>query len=110
MTKLLPLIGVIVALALSIGTVQAGDDYRIVSDTAMQAVKRSVEVELAAPVPEARLGEIAREIKAMDRRPFERTFIGYRLRGEAAGLPYLYTTHFNPELKVVDMTAFRPNN
>ena len=87
---------------------QAAEDYRIVSDTAYQVIKRTVEVELPTPVSEARLGEIAREIKGRDRRPFQRTFIGYRLKGEAPGLPYWATTHYNPNLNVQLLGHLRP--
>lgn len=74
--------------------------YTIVSDETLPSIKRSVEVRLAQRPSKQQLEAVAKEIKAKDRRKYERTFISYRLEGQPTDSTYWATTHYNPELEV----------
>lgn len=70
--------------------------YKITKDTQKRHVKRSVEVRLPRRVDKNMLRSLAHEIH---KDGFDRTFIGYRIKGNEEGL-YWATTHFNPDLKI----------
>lgn len=74
----------------------AGIDYEITMDEAKRDIKRTVEVVLPERVDETTLKALAETIHKAG---FERTFIGYRLKGEEDGV-YWATTNYNPNLKI----------
>lgn len=74
----------------------AGIDYQITMDEAKKNIKRTVEVVLPERVDEPTLKALAETIYKAG---FERTFIGYRLKGEEDGA-YWATTNYNPNLKI----------
>lgn len=74
----------------------ADDAYEITKDEKLGSIKRTVEIELTEKVDEMRLKEIAESVYENG---FDRTFIGYRIRGETRPT-YWATTHYNPKLEV----------
>ncbi|KAF1073317.1 hypothetical protein [Halodesulfovibrio sp. MK-HDV] len=74
-------------------------NYRIVDEEMLGTAKRQVDVLLDERISEEELRAIAKKIKA-SAGTFDRTFIGYVIKGEKSS-PYWATTHYNPDLKVV---------
>ncbi|WP_417811509.1 hypothetical protein [Thalassospira alkalitolerans] len=72
------------------------DIYEITKDEKLGSIKRTVEIELVEKVDTKRLKVIAESIH---KEGFERTFIGYRIKGENRPT-YWATTHYNPTLEV----------
>lgn len=68
-------------------------------DRSMYPFKRSVDVEINRPTTESILRAIAVEIKSMDSRQYDRTFICYNLP-DYQGNGAWAISHFNPSLKV----------
>lgn len=81
-------------------TPQKLPEFSITSDEVMPRIKRSVEVLLPERVSEEQLYLLAHHIRGLDSRSYDRTFIGYRIKGQAGGM-YWATTHFDPGLQVV---------
>lgn len=73
--------------------------YSIISDEAMSNIKRSVEVVLDERVDQAILEKLAHQINDAANENFERTFIGWRIKGEDSGA-YWARTDFTPSLTV----------
>ena len=57
----------------------AKSNFKVIKDTHLHHLKRTVEVRLQDRVSEETLAEIADRIKATGKRNFDRTFIGYYL-------------------------------
>ncbi len=72
--------------------------YKIISDEHKRNIKRTVEVSINKRVDETTLTLIAKDIKALDNTPVERTFIGYRLDGQNG--MYWATTNYDPDLVI----------
>lgn len=83
---------------------QINTNYSILSDESKHNIKRTVEIELPERIDKAELTRIAQYIKASEERSYERTFIGYRIRGDGSGY-YWATTHYNPDLEVIILGA-----
>jgi len=75
--------------------------FKILEDTKKRNIKRSVTVRLDHKVSKKTLIQIAKRIKGMDKKQYQRTFILYYLPGMKIGMGAWATTHFNPGLKVV---------
>ncbi|WP_430471805.1 hypothetical protein [Thalassospira lucentensis] len=93
------------AVALIAGCGSSDDDYKIIKDEKMGSIKRTVEIELIERVDEKRLREIATNVYE---KGFERTFIGYRVKGENRPT-YWATTHYNPNLEVKILAKSLPD-
>ena len=88
---------VVFGASLLVGCGDSGSaEYSITKDESMQNIKRSVEVLLPNRIDESELERLAQDIYKTG---FERTFIGYRIKGDEGGV-YWATTHYNPDLKV----------
>ena len=93
------------------GQVQAvtveGATYSIISDNEFRDVKRSIDVRLDRKVSVEALRMIARKLKNMERKKYERTFIAYYLPNMKVGAGAWATTHFDPQLevKILGLTA-----
>jgi hypothetical protein len=74
--------------------------YTVTEDTLMAPYKRSVEIELGERITEDELRWIAARVMASGKTKVERTFIGYRLKGQPSNTAYWATTHHNPDLEV----------
>lgn len=74
--------------------------YSIISDKPTGTVKRAVDVRLKEKVSEETIKRIATEIRASNRKRFERTFIIYYLPDQIVGAGGWATSHFNPSLEV----------
>lgn len=72
-------------------------DYKIIRDESKRDIKRTVEVLLPERVDESTLKALAEKIYIDG---FERTFIGYRIKGEDQDGVYWATTHYDPDLKI----------
>lgn len=72
-------------------------DYKIVSDESKRDIKRTVEVLLPERVDESALKALAEKIY---KDGFERTFIGYRIKGEEHGA-YWATSNYDPNLEIL---------
>ena len=81
-------------------TIPADVTFRVLEDSAVPGIKRSVVIELNKKVDSGVLRVIAMRVKHSDRRPFDRTFILYYLPNRQVGEAAWATTHFNPELDV----------
>jgi hypothetical protein len=73
--------------------------YKIVKEETLSVVKREVDVLLEGRVSKEVLAALARKIRSSTD-VYERTFIGYRIKGENSAV-YWATTHYNPDLKIV---------
>ncbi|KKJ93373.1 hypothetical protein PK34_21275 [Stutzerimonas stutzeri] len=80
-----------------------GVQYSVIKDESTPR-KRVVEVVLAERVDQATLEQLARELKKSNSADSERTFIGWRIKGEEQGA-YWAKTDFMPELKVTLLGA-----
>lgn len=74
--------------------------YTVESDDYLGDVKRTVEVTLDHRITESELTQIAKIIRADQRRDTSRTFISYLLAEQHGGGIYWATTHYNPDLDV----------
>ena len=74
--------------------------YSIVKDESLHDIKRSVDVVIEGPIYREQLVKLARRIKQSENGTYERTFIGYRLKGASASGAYWATTHYDPDLVV----------
>lgn len=74
--------------------------YTISEDTHKRDIKRSVVVILESKVSKEDLRQLANKIKNNDPSNYQRTFIGYYLKGNDRNNGYWATTHFNPALEV----------
>jgi hypothetical protein len=74
--------------------------YTISEDAHTRGIKRSVVVILEEKVIKEDLQKLASRIKNSDPSSYQRTFIGYYLKGKDRNNGYWATTHFNPELEV----------
>ncbi len=74
-------------------------NYTVIKDSNMGSIKRSVEVMLEEKITEEELQILANLIRDSDSSNYERTFIGYRVKGEDNNA-YWATTHFDPNLEV----------
>ena len=74
--------------------------YRITQDESLGNIKRTVEVEIDERIDEDTLRNIAKYIKSKERRTYQRTFIGYRMKGSRKDMINWATTHYDPDLKV----------
>lgn len=94
-----------------LGTVQAENDqtalpipddvkYSIISETEFRHFKHSIEVRLNKKVPERVLRTMAAELKGLERKNYERTFIAYYLPEMKVGSGAWATTHYDPDLDV----------
>lgn len=77
-----------------------GITYSVISDKDFQGVRRSIDVRLDRKASLEELRSIAMELKARERRNYERTFIAYYLPGMKAGSGAWATSHFDPEIEV----------
>ncbi len=75
-------------------------EYKVTRDDLMAPWKRSVEIQLDERISEEELRWIAARIMAAGTTKTERTFIGYRLKGQPKESAYWATTHHNPNLDV----------
>lgn len=102
--KYFPYFIAIFVLSAMLGTVQAeavdGATYSIISDNDFRDVKRSIDVRLDKKVSVEALRTIAQKLKNMERKKYERTFIGYYLPNMEVGAGAWATSHFDPELEV----------
>lgn len=73
--------------------------HKIILDESTKNIKRSVEVSLDKRISEQELEALGRHIKQQEKHAYERTFIGYRVAGQASSM-YWATTHYDPDLKV----------
>jgi hypothetical protein len=73
--------------------------YAVTRDESKQAIKRVVEVVLDERVDQPTLEELANQIKESNPTTYERTFIGWRIKGEESGA-YWAKTDFVPLLEV----------
>ena len=89
----------IIVLSVTVGSVQAGT-YTIISDNDFRDVKRSIDVRLDKKVSVEVLRTMARKLKNMERKKYDRTFIAYYLPNMEVGAGAWATSHFNPELEV----------
>ncbi len=87
-------------LSLSSRVAGAGVSYDVLHETKLPGIKRSLDVRLSGRTDEARLRDIAMELKARDSEDYQRTFIVYYLPGMEVGAGAWATTHFNPKLDV----------
>ncbi len=71
-------------------------DYKIIRDESKRDIKRTVEVLLPERVDESTLKVLAEKIY---KNGFERTFIGYRIKG-GENDAYWATTNYNPNLEI----------
>ncbi|MDD2829639.1 MAG: hypothetical protein PHW18_08715 [Sulfuricurvum sp.] len=71
-------------------------DYKIIEDESKRDIKRTVEVLLPERVDESTLKVLAEKIY---KDGFERTFIGYRIKGEEHGA-YWATSNYDPDLEI----------
>lgn len=95
-------IGLISCAETSSGPAPDLPSYSVISDEVLPPYKRTVEVELDNSVSRDELGLIAKEIKALNRKPFERTFISYQLKGHTTkdiGMSYAIS-HYNPDMEI----------
>lgn len=94
----------IIVLSVTVDSVQAetieGETYSIISDNDFRDVKRSIDVRLDKKVSVEVLRTIARKLKNMERKKYERTFIAYYLPNMEVGAGAWATSHFDPELEV----------
>ena len=74
--------------------------FKIMEDTVKGNIKRTVEVELLERTNEESLHAIAEHIHGLSSADVQRTFIGYRVKGDHKNQGYWATTHYNPDLKV----------
>lgn len=74
--------------------------YTISEDTHKRDIKRSVVVLLEEKLSKEQLRQLANRIKNSDASSYQRTFIGYYLKGKDRNNGYWATTHFNPNLEV----------
>ena len=74
--------------------------YTIFEDTHKRDIKRSVVVILEAKISKENLQQLANKIKNSDSSNYQRTFVGYYLKGKDRDNGYWATTHFNPNLEV----------
>ncbi|MCB1144968.1 MAG: hypothetical protein KDK54_22165 [Leptospiraceae bacterium] len=74
--------------------------HNIIKDESMSNIKRTVEVELENETTKEELEKLAQNIKSKENKSYERTFIGYRIKGQKKS-SFWATTHFEPDLKVV---------
>ena len=74
--------------------------YSIISDNDYRDVRRSIDVRLDKKVSAEALGTIARKLKNMEHKRYERTFIVYYLPYMEVGAGAWATSHFKPELEV----------
>lgn len=86
------------------GSVQAetieGATYNIISDNDFRNVKRNIDVRLDRNVSVEVLRTIAKKLRNMERKKYERTFIAYYLPNMEVGAGAWATSHFSPELEV----------
>ncbi|MCG9005130.1 hypothetical protein LH426_11690 [Laribacter hongkongensis] len=73
--------------------------YTITADERKRNTKRSVEVLLDERISKDALTIVANKIKADEPETFERTFIGYRIKG-VSDSSFWATSHFDPDLDV----------
>ena len=77
-------------------------DYTILSDETLAPFKRTVEVKLDGRVSEEELTAIAKKLKSLDRKSYDRTFISYEIEGEPTndiGMSYAIS-HYDPDLEI----------
>jgi hypothetical protein len=75
-------------------------DYSVISESEMQNYRRSIDVRLSKKVSEQDLRSIATELKKLESKAYERTFIVYYLPDMKVGAGAWATTHFDPELEI----------
>lgn len=73
--------------------------YSITKDESKRDIKRVVEIVLPERVDQSTLEALAIQIKESNRTHYQRTFIGWRIKGEEGGA-YWAKTDFVPELTV----------
>ncbi len=84
-------------------------DYKIISDTSLGRIKRSVDVQLAKKLTERNIEKIAFAIRSIKRENYERTFILYYLPGMEVGAGAWATSHFDEGGEVeVRFTGIEP--
>ncbi len=74
--------------------------YTVSEDTHKRDIKRSVVVILEKKISKDNLHNLAYKIKNSDPANYQRTFIGYYLKGKDKNNGYWATTNFNPNLEV----------
>jgi hypothetical protein len=74
--------------------------YKIIYQSAVPGIKRSLDIRLNKRVSKDVLKSIAFKLKDSDPNIYERTFISYYLPDMEVGAGGWATTHFNPNLKV----------
>lgn len=85
---------------LAASALRSGVSYSIIGEASVPGMKRSLDVRLRSKASAQELELVARELKARDRSPYERTFISYYLPGMPVGSGAWATTHFTPALEV----------
>ena len=79
---------------------EKASNYKIINEDILPGIKRSLDIRLNKKVSEETLRSIAVELKNLDRRHYERTFICYYLPDMQVGEGAWATTHFDPDLTV----------
>ncbi len=74
--------------------------YKIIDESSLSNIKRSLNIRLNKKVSEGVLKSIALTLKKSDPKRYQRTFIVYYLPEMEVDAGGWATTHFNPELKV----------
>ena len=74
--------------------------YTIIKDDNLAHYKRSVYIQLSRKVSEEALRSIALEVKNLDHRQYDRTFISYFLPGRDVEDGKWATSHFDPDLTI----------
>lgn len=89
----------VVSLSASAASSPQDINYSVIKDESKGNIKRAVEVVLAERVDQPTLEALANRIKDLNPMSFQRTFIGWRIKGEENGA-YWAKTDFVPALSV----------
>lgn len=93
------ILAAVVSFAASAASSLQDINYSIVSDKSKRDIKRAVEVVLDERVDQPTLEALANRIKNSNPESFQRTFIGWRIKGEEGG-GYWAKTDFVPALNI----------
>jgi len=75
-------------------------EFRVIEETTLPGVKRSLDVRISRRVSEGELGAIAEQLRNRDPNQYDRTFIVYYLPDMDPGSGGWATSHFIPDLDI----------